>query len=187
MDVAAAVDALRRGRVVGLPTDTVYGIAADPHSEGAVCTLYELKGRPGRKPIPLLVASVAQAGTVAELSPEAESYALERWPGALTLVLPRRTVMPEWVGDPARGTVAVRVPDDAAALELLSATGPLAVTSANPTGQPPATDAAAAEERFGDAVALYLPGECPGRESSTVVDFTVYPAELLRPGPVAFP
>ncbi len=187
MDIAAAVDALKRGRVVGLPTDTVYGIAADPRSEDAVFALYELKGRSGRKPIPLLVASAAQAGMVAELSPDVEEYALSHWPGALTLVLPRRTVMPGWVGDPARKTVAVRVPDHPTTLALLARTGPLAVTSANRAGEAPVANDVEARQLLGAAVAEYLPGACPGRESSTVIDCTKDPAELLRAGPVPFP
>jgi tRNA threonylcarbamoyl adenosine modification protein (Sua5/YciO/YrdC/YwlC family) len=187
MDVPAAADALHRGQVVGVPTDTVYGIAADPHSEDAVCKLYEIKGRPGRKAIPVLVASVAQAGMVAEFSPEAEDYARSHWPGALTLVLPRRTVMPDWVGDAARKTVAVRMPDHPVALGLLQAAGPLAVTSANMAGEPPATNDQQASRLLGDELAGYLTGECPGRESSTVVDFTTQPPQVLRQGPVSFP
>lgn len=185
--IDAAVAALRRGKVAGLPTDTVYGIAADPHSEAAVTALYEIKGRPGRRPIPILAATVAAAGMVAELTPEAEAYALEHWPGALTMVLERRTVMPPWVGDPARGTVAVRIPDHDLARELLAVAGPLAVTSANRSGEPPATDDAGARAALGDAVAVYLAGSCPGGEASTVVDFTVAPPVVLRPGPVAPP
>ncbi len=187
MSIAAAVAALRRGRVVGVPTDTVYGIAADPHVESAVAALYAVKGRPGGRAIPILAASPAQAGMVAELAPAAEEYALDHWPGALTLVLPRRSVMPPWVGDPLRKTVAVRVPDHPVALALLAAAGPLAVTSANRTGEPPAADAAEAERLLGDGVALYLPGECPGGEASTVVDFTTDPPSLLREGPVPWP
>ncbi len=185
-DIASAVAALKRGRVVGVPTDTVYGIAADPHSEQAVAALYAIKGRPGARPIPLLAASPAHAGMVAELSPAAEEYALAHWPGALTLVLPRRTVMPPWVGDPARQTVAVRVPDHPVALALLAASGPLAVTSANASGEEPATDDTSARQALGQAVALYLPGTCPGGESSTVVDFTADPPTVLREGPVPF-
>ncbi len=186
-EIEAAVGALRRGAVVGIPTDTVYGIAADPHREAAVAALYEIKGRSGRRPIPILTATVAQAGMVAELTAAAESYALEHWPGALTLVLARRTVMPAWVGDPARKTVAVRVPDHPVALALLEAAGPLAVTSANRSGEPPAANHDQAAAALGDAVARYLPGSCPGGEASTVVDFTVDPPAVLREGPVAPP
>ncbi len=186
-EIEAAVRALRRGAVVGVPTDTVYGLAADPHREAAVAALYEIKGRPGRRPIPILTATVAQAGMVAELATAAEDYALAHWPGALTLVLERRTVMPSWVGDPARRTVAVRVPDHPVALALLERAGPLAVTSANRSGEPPAHDAAGARAALGDAVALYLEGTCPGGEASTVVDFTVDPPAVLREGPVPPP
>ncbi len=186
-EIEAAVRALRRGAVIGVPTDTVYGIAADPHREAAVAALYAIKGRPGRRPIPILTATVAQAGMVAELTTAAEDYALAHWPGALTLVLARRTVMPAWVGDPARRTVAVRVPDHPVALALLEAAGPLAVTSANRSGRPPATGHEQAAAALGDAVAVYLAGESPGGEASTVVDFTVDPPQVLRAGPVIPP
>ena len=187
MSIAAAVAALRRGEIVGLPTDTVYGLAADPHREGAMASLYSLKGRSGAKAIPVLVASVAQAGTVAELTAIQEELALRHWPGALTLVLERRPVMPGWVGDPQRGTVAVRMPDHPLAIELLEAAGPLAATSANAAGEPPALDDAAARSLFGDRVAVYLPGICPQGEGSTVVDLTVAPPRVLREGPVPWP
>ena len=187
MPIAEAVAALRRGEVVGMPTDTVYGIAADPHQEAAVAKLYELKGRSGQKAIPVLAASVAAAGMVAELSPHAEEIALAHWPGALTLVLPRRTVMPGWVGDPVARTVAVRVPDHPLALRLLAEAGPLSVTSANPAGAAEAVDDAGARAMFGDAVAVYLEGRSAGDDASTVVDLTVDPPKLLRAGPVPWP
>ncbi len=186
-EIQAAARALRRGAVVGVPTDTVYGIAADPHREAAVAALYEIKGRPGRRPIPILTATVAQAGMVAELTTAAEEYALAHWPGAVTLVLARRTVMPGWVGDPGRRTVAVRVPDHPVALALLEQAGPLAVTSANRSGEPAANDDGAARLALGDAVAVYLAGECPGGEASTVIDFTADPPVVLRAGPVPPP
>ena len=184
MTIEEAAAALRRGEVVGVPTDTVYGLAADPHHERAVATLYELKGRAGAKAIPVLAANVAQAGMVAELEPEVEALALEHWPGALTLVLPRRTVMPGWVGDRRSGTVAVRVPDHAGTLSLLEVSGPLCVTSANASGEPPACDADEAREMFGDRVGVFVPGTCAGGDSSTVVDMTRTPPVVVRPGPV---
>lgn len=185
--IEAAVAALRRGEVVGVPTDTVYGLAADPHHEAAMAALYALKGRPGRKPIAILAASAAQAGTVAELGPEAEAAALRHWPGALTLVLRRRTVMPAWVGDPEGRTVGVRVPDHPVALDLLARAGPLAVTRANRAGAPAARTDVEAQAVFGDDVAVYLPGECPEEEGSTVVDLTATPPRVLRLGPVPWP
>ena len=185
--IVEAIAALRRGEVVGVPTDTVYGLAAEPHREDAVAALYELKGRAGTKAIPILVADVAQAGMVAELEPNVEALALEHWPGALTLVLPRRTVMPGWVGDRRTGTVAVRVPDHAVTRSLLDRSGPLAVTSANVAGEPPALSDVEARDMFGATVGVFMPGLCTGSDSSTVVDMTQSPPVVLRSGPVAWP
>jgi L-threonylcarbamoyladenylate synthase len=181
---AEAIEALAAGLVVGLPTDTVYGLAADPFQEPAVERLYGLKGRPLERPVALLLASLEQAGRVAELTPEAEELAGHRWPGPLTLVLGRSPDLPEWLGNPERNTIGVRVPDHPTALELLEAVGPLAVTSANRSGEEPALSAEDARAIFGSRVALYLPGTSPGGVASTVLDLTVTPFRTLRAGPV---
>ena len=120
--------------MVGLPTDTVYGIGADPLSEEAVARLYELKGRPELKPIGLLVASIEQAEVIGEIEVSLPSWRHEHWPGALTLVVTPKVILADWVGDAQRRTVGLRVPDHPVAIELLSAVGPLAVTSANLSG-----------------------------------------------------
>ena len=179
-----ATEALAAGQVVGVPTDTVYGLAADPFQEEALECLYSLKGRPADRPVSLLVASVEQAGRVAELTPEAEELAGQYWPGPLTLVLGRSRDVPEWLGNPQRNTIGVRVPDHPTALELLEEAGPLAVTSANRSGESPVLTAEEAQALFGDQVALYLPGASPGGEASTVLDLTVTPFRTLRPGPI---
>lgn len=179
-EIDSALAALARGEVIGLPTDTVYGIGADPMHRHAVATLYEIKGRPEDKPIPILAASLADARGFG-LIPDAVAA---HWPGALTVVVHRTPAVPHWVGDNDRGTVAVRVPDHAAAREFLAKSGPLAVTSANRSGQPPATDAPSARAILGDAVAVYLEGSSPGGVSSTVVDFTGAKPVVLRPGPI---
>lgn len=184
--IDAAVAALRRGLIVGMPTDTVYGIGVDPLNTDAVTALYELKGRPDEKAIPVLVATVAQALEIVEIPPEVEDMALRHWPGPLTLVLPRHVELPERVGDIERGTVAVRIPDHPLALDLLSAAGPLAVTSANRAGEPPAHNETEARDLLGGGVAVYLEGRCPGAAPSTVVDMTTDPPRLLREGPVTF-
>lgn len=177
-----AVQAIRRGDVVGVPTDTVYGIGVDPWNDEAVGKLYALKGRPGHKPIGLLAASVDQAGEVADLA--AAGPLLEHWPGAVTFVVRPRVVIPDWVGDSAVGTVGVRVPDNETLQELLARTGPLAVTSANRSGAPDTLDDEAAQGVFGERVAVYLPGRCPGGQSSTVVDLTEGAPRVLRQGPI---
>lgn len=183
MTFAEAAVALRAGAVVGVPTDTVYGLAVVPVA-AAVGALYELKGRPSGRPIALLVASAAHAERVAVLAPAARRLLDRYWPGALTIVAPAAVALPSWVGDPEKGTVGVRMPDHAGLLDLLAETGPLAVTSANLSGEPPALDDAEARRLFGDAVAGYVPGRCPGGTASTVVDVTGPEPVVLRPGPV---
>jgi len=186
-DLASAVAALAGGEVVGVPTDTVYGIAADPFSREAVESLFAAKGRPAVKPIPILAADVGGGERIGRLEGAALRLAGLHWPGPLTLVVRRAPGLPEWIGDPRRDSVGVRVPDHPVALALLAAAGPLAVTSANRTGRPPVADHAAAREVLGDAVAVYLEGRGAGGAASTVLDLTGPEPRLLRPGPVGFP
>ena len=184
--VADAVRALGAGEVIGVPTDTVYGIAADPWNRDAVARLFALKGRPAVKPIPILVANVDDARRVGVLDEAAGAAAGRHWPGALTLIVPRAAGLPEWIGDPDRNTVGLRVPAHPAALAVLAAAGPLAVTSANRSGSPPAGDDAAARATFGGEIAVYVPGTGGAGEPSTVVDLTGPSQRVLRPGPVAW-
>lgn len=181
-DLKAAVRALRAGGVVGVPTDTVYGLAVDPWNEAAVAALFRLKGRPAGRPVGLLAASPSQAAEVGDLRPASDL--IRHWPGALTLVVRPRVVIPDWVGDSALQTVGIRVPDHPQLVRLLETTGPLAVTSANRSGEPEALDDVTAREIFGDEVDVYLPGRCPGGTASTVVDATSHPPKVLRRGPV---
>lgn len=183
--IAAAVEAVGAAKVVGLPTDTVYGVGADPLSEVAVNRLYELKGRPKNRPVGLLVASEEQAMSIGVIDGEVAELAHLHWPGALTLVVTPKVVLADWVGDKVLRTVGIRVPDHPTALDLLSQTGPLAVTSANRSGSPETMNDAEAREVFGDEVAVYLSGVSPGGEASTVVDATGRRLVVLRPGPVA--
>jgi len=185
-DLAQAVAALQKGAVVGLPTDTVYGLGADPFSEKGVALLFALKDRPAVKPVPILAASVEHAARIAVIEGAALAAARAHWPGALTLVVPRVPGLPDWVGDAARNSVGIRVPDHPGTLALLAASGPLAVTSANRSGEAPAADAAAARAMFGTRVAAYLPGSGSNRAPSTVVDFTGPAPRVLRSGPVAW-
>ncbi|MFH1329700.1 MAG: L-threonylcarbamoyladenylate synthase [Actinomycetota bacterium] len=185
-DLAEVAAALQKGAVVGLPTDTVYGLAADPFSESGVALLFALKNRPAVKPIPILAASVEHAARIAMIEGAALAAARAHWPGALTLVVPRVAGLPDWVGDPIRNSVGIRVPDHPAALALLAASGPLAVTSANRSGEAPAAAAGAARAMFGTRVAFYLPGSGSNQAPSTVVDFTGSAPRVLRAGPVAW-
>ncbi len=162
---------LADGKAVGLPTDTVYGLAAHRWAEGE---LFRLKGRPANKPIPILAGSIADAERLAVFTPLARRLAQQYWPGPLTLVLA--------TGDQ---TVGVRLPDHPATLDLLSITGPLAVTSANRSGEPPTLSAHEARQVFGEEVACYLPGVCRGGVASTVIEsLPGQPPRILRVGPV---
>ncbi len=179
-----AVAAIRVGQVVGLPTDTVYGIAADPFNPQAVERLFDLKGRPELKPVGLLVATVRQAEEIGDLGEQARALAEHHWPGALTLVVAPRVVLSDWVGHRQRRTVGIRVPDHPVARELLEHTGPLAVTSANESGGEETMSDVQAREVFGDRVTVYVPGVAPGGRASTVVDTTGAELTVLREGPV---
>jgi tRNA threonylcarbamoyl adenosine modification protein (Sua5/YciO/YrdC/YwlC family) len=186
MDLEQAVDAIQRGKIVGIPTDTVYGLAVDPLQAGAVQALFDLKGRPPGKPIGLLGDTLDHFRPLVEITPIVEELVAGHWPGPVTLVTHSRVPLPDWVGDHRRHTVAIRVPDHALARELFALVGPLAVTSANPSDEDPAISEEQAKAFFGDAVATYLPGICSGGMSSTVVDVTVEPPHVLREGPVTF-
>lgn len=168
--LSAARDAVTRGEVICVPTDTVYGIGADPFSYDAVTALLSAKSRTRAMPPPVLVASVAQTQTlVADLPESARALMTAFWPGALTIILPAREELGWDLGE-TNGTVALRMPDSTVTLTLLESTGPLAVTSANKTGQPPAVTAREAHDQLGDAVSVYLDGGASsGGVPSTIV------------------
>jgi tRNA threonylcarbamoyl adenosine modification protein (Sua5/YciO/YrdC/YwlC family) len=181
--VDAAVSALQSGELVVLPTDTVYGIAADAFSPPAVARLLAAKGRGRDMPVPVLVGSWRTVdGLVDQLGPLARSLVEAFWPGPLTLVVRAAPSLAWDLGD-TRGTVAVRMPLQPVALEVLTQTGPLAVSSANRSGLPPATDAAEAREQLGDSVSVYLDaGPAGDPVPSTIVDLTGDRARVLREG-----
>jgi tRNA threonylcarbamoyl adenosine modification protein (Sua5/YciO/YrdC/YwlC family) len=185
--IAEAAQAIAEGRIVGVPTDTVYGIAADPLSEEAVRSLFLAKDRPEVMPIPILVGDLDQAARIGVLDHAALTAGAVHWPGALTLVVPRAAGLPAWIGHPESGSVGIRVPDHPVTLALLEAAGPLAVTSANRSGYPPASDDGAAQGALGPAVAVYLEGGGAGGAASTVVDLTGPEPQVLRRGPVVWP
>lgn len=184
MTFEAAVEAIDRGEIVGLPTDTVYGLAIDPSNENAVSDLFELKGRPAGKPIGLLAASFEQAATVGVIVGVAGGLAERFWPGALTLVVRPRVILPNWVSGEQVRTVGIRVPDHPTAIGFLKETGPLAVTSANLSGGPETYDNDGARAVLGDRVAVYIEGSCPGGVASTVVDATGTDLVVLREGAI---
>lgn len=169
----AARHAIGRGELVVLPTDTVYGVAADAFDPKAVQRLLDAKGRGRQSPPPVLVAGATTLrALVAEVPEAVERLVEEFWPGGLTIILPSQPSL-SWDLGETHGTVAVRMPADRIALELLEDTGPLAVSSANLTGQSPAVTAPDAEGMLGDSVAVYLDGG-PSLTgvSSTIVDAT---------------
>jgi L-threonylcarbamoyladenylate synthase len=179
----AALAALVEGELVVIPTDTVYGVAALLSLDEAVAALFVAKGRPGGKAIPILAGSLEDLEPIAELDERARRVGTELWPGPLTLVLPRRPGFGVDLGGTETETVAVRIPDHPVALELLERSGPLAVTSANRSGEPPATTLQAARAALGRSVAVYVEGgACPGTPST--VASLVGGIEILRSGRV---
>ncbi|HXI80596.1 MAG TPA: L-threonylcarbamoyladenylate synthase [Verrucomicrobiae bacterium] len=184
---AAAIEALRAGAIVALPTDTVYGIAVAMDAPGGIERLFAAKRRAPEKGIVLLLADAAQAREIGHWPPAAAALADAFWPGGLTLVVPRRpdVALPEALTGGA-ATIGLRVPDHPAPRALAAAVGPLPTTSANISGLPEAGDAAAILDQLGDEVGLILDGgTAHGGPSSTVVDCSVDPPRLLRPGAVA--
>lgn len=178
-----AATAARRGDLIVFPTDTVYGVGTRPDDPAATAKVFEAKRRPRDLELPVLVATVSEARAVAAFDERAERLAAALWPGPLTLVLPRGADASGWDlgGDPA--TVGVRAPHHPVALALLADTGPLAVTSANLSGRPPAETCDELQALFGDDVAVYLCQEGPlAGVSSTVVDLAHGPAMILREG-----
>jgi L-threonylcarbamoyladenylate synthase len=183
--LAAATTAIRAGELVVLPTDTVYGLAADAFDQAAVRRLLDAKGRGRDMPPPVLVGSVATLDALCSAVPAWARVLVEHyWPGPLTIVVREQTSL-QWDLGETRGTVAVRMPHDPVALELLGRTGPLAVSSANTTGQPAATDADRAAEMLGDSVAVVLDGgPTVDDRPSTIVDCTAGRPRVLRVGAV---
>jgi L-threonylcarbamoyladenylate synthase len=188
-EIRRAREELDAGRLVVIPTDTVYGIAARPDDPAAIAAVFAVKERPSDKPLPILAATPSDLDQIALLGDLAQRAA-RHWPGPLTLVVPRAPGFDLDLGGAPGGWaesegVAVRVPACEVALELLRASGPLAVTSANLSGDRPATTVSEARAALGSKVRAYLDGGvCAGRPS-TVVSL-VGDIELLRAGPIPF-
>ena len=184
---AAAIEVLRDGGIVAIPTDTVYGIAVSLDTPGGIERLFHVKRRPPDKGIALLLDEVAQAVAIAVVTPAAWALAEACWPGGLTLVLARRPgvdLPEELTGGVA--TVGLRVPNHPTPRALARAVGPLPTTSANVSGLPEARDAAAIVQQLGLGVDLVLDGgPAHGGPASTVVDCTDVGPRILRVGAVA--
>ena len=183
--VRAAADAVRAGRCVVLPTDTVYGIGCDAFNNDAVAPLLATKRRGPDMPVPVLVGSWSTIqGLVREFSDTAKTLVEAFWPGGLSIVVPEAPSLPWNLGD-TRGTVLLRMPNQPLALELLQETGPMAVSSANISGNPPAQTAAEAKAQFGDAIGVYLDGgEAEVGTPSTIIDISKPQPVILREGAI---
>lgn len=181
--LAAAVDALRGGDLVVMPTDTVYGIGADAFNNAAVEKLLATKMRGPDMPVPVLVGSwTTIQGLVREFSDMAKTLVEAFWPGGLSIVVPEAPSLPWNLGD-TRGTVLLRMPNQPLAIELLQQVGPMAVSSANISGHPPALNVAQAQQQFGSNVPVYLDGgEAAIGEPSTIVDISSGRPVILREG-----
>lgn len=177
--------ALIRSGLIVLPTDTVYGVAADAFDPAAVRRLLRAKGRGRDVPTPVLIGALDTLRALAtQLSPEIHRLTETFWPGGLTLICRQQPSLRWDLGD-SRATVALRMPDHADTLDLLADNGPLAVSSANLHGQPPATTVEEARQMLGDAIDLYLDGgPTPGAVASTIVDATDDVPRLVRAGVV---
>jgi L-threonylcarbamoyladenylate synthase len=180
--VEAAARAIKGSKLVILPTDTVYGMAARPDRPGATGRLFSVKDRSRSLTLPVLVAGVDDASKVAVLDDRARALAERFWPGGLTLVLPRTTLARRWNLGDEKETVGVRVPDHPVALALLHQTGPLAATSANVSGGPTPSDCRSLRTLFGQLVAVFLCSGPIGGLASTVVDLSGPESRILRDG-----
>lgn len=182
----AAVRAAKAGRLVVMPTDTLYGLGCDAFDNQAVASLLATKKRGPDMPVPVLVGSWDTfQGLVASYTDTARTLVEAFWPGGLSIVVPQAPSLPWNLGD-TRGTVMLRMPLHPVAIELLQAVGPMAVSSANISGHTPPTTAIAAKQQLGKAVSVYLDGgEAPVGEPSTIVDLSASRPYLLREGAIS--
>jgi L-threonylcarbamoyladenylate synthase len=178
-----AVLAIRRGGVIGIPTDTVYGLACDPANTAAVSRIYAIKRRPDRLELTLLAASIADIEDDIELNPAARRIAEAYWPGALSIISPLRTR--RWAIPRDGTTLMVRIPDHPIALALLRWTGPLATTSANRHGEPAADTAHGVAAALGTEIDTVLDGGPSAGLASTIIDCTTMTPRVLRDGPIS--
>ncbi|MCS4531913.1 L-threonylcarbamoyladenylate synthase [Corynebacterium sp. ES2794-CONJ1] len=183
LGIKAALSAVESGQLVVLPTDTLYGLGCNAFDIRAVERLLTTKDRGPNMPVPVLVGSWETArGLVHSYDDRLRTLIEAFWPGALSIVIPQAPSLRWNLGD-TRGTVMLRMPLHPVAIELLRATGPMAVSSANISGQPPATTVAQAKEQLGDKVAVYLDGgECAAKVASSILDLSGTHPKLLREG-----
>ena len=185
-DLSLAVDAIEKDEIIGLPTETVYGLAVNPYSSSAVEKLFALKGRDETKPVSLLVDSYDTFCNLDIVSDYGEVLPLY-WPGPLTVIVETNEEFAQGVGTKDPGSIGVRVPDHKTAVSLLKETGPLAVTSANRSGEKETKSHTEAESIFNNDVPLYIEGGSILNEASTVVDLRVSGGKILRQGSLLWP
>jgi L-threonylcarbamoyladenylate synthase len=186
--VHEAAKLIRAGAVVAIPTDTLYGLAANPFSEEAVLRVFAAKGRPADRPLPLVAADVGQIEAhLGRLPPRAAALAARFWPGPLTLVIAAPAGLAPQV-TAGTGSVGVRVPAAAVARAVSLAVGhPITATSANISDEPGTADPAVVEASLGDRIDLLIDGgTTPGGPASTIVDMTVNPPALVRAGAISW-
>ena len=181
-----AAQCLKSGGIIAIPTDTVYGLGADPFNADAVQRLYTIKGRPDGKPIPLVLSSVDDVHRVAQNLPDYFFHLTERfWPGGLTIIVEAKDLLP--VLTAGGNTVGVRIPDNPLLLKILQAFGgPAAITSANLSGEPPATSTQEIGEELTQRIDVIVDGgKTPGPIPSTVYDISVSPPLIRRHGVIS--
>ena len=183
-EIQQALRILKQGGIVAFPTDTVYGVGTLAFDNAAIESIYTAKDRPLEKAIPILIGDMSDLDKVADNIPEmALRFAARFWPGPLTCIVPKKRTLPPAVS--ATETVAVRIPDHPDALTLLRAAGPMAVTSANISGQASPSTAQDVYDQLNGRIPLILDGgETPGGTASTIVDCTGEKPVILREGPL---
>jgi L-threonylcarbamoyladenylate synthase len=176
---------LRAGELVVVPTDTVYGLAADAFNASATNAVFDVKSRPRALPLPVLVSRPKQAWALCDsVPPGAAELAGEFWPGALTMILPQTPDL-SWDLGESNGTIAIRMPNHPDLLDLLEMVGPLAVTSANLSGEPTPPRIEEIQERLGEQIAVYVDGGAARRKTgSTIVDLARAHPVIVRSGPI---
>lgn len=185
-NIQKAIACIKNEEVVGIPTETVYGIGVDPLSQAAVDKIFNLKERDENKPLSILVHSFHDLIKLKIISKVPEIVELY-WPGPLTIIVESELNFADGVGTKNPNSIGVRVPDNELTLELLKKTGPLAVTSANISGQEDITNEKDAESVFGDKIGQYLQGSALHGSGSTIVDFRDEEFKVIREGPLKWP
>ncbi len=185
-ELQLAANAILNDEIVGIPTETVYGIGVDPNSQIAVNKIFQLKERDEDKPLSILISSfydIHKLGVTSTIPEVVELY----WPGPLTIIVETTLEFSDGVGTKSPNSIGIRVPDNESAIELLKVTGPLAVTSANISGDEDVKSDIDAENIFGDSIQHYIQGEALHGSGSTIIDLREEDVKILREGPLKWP